>query len=50
MKTNSHHTHNQARSTWKYIVFEPTYIYEKKNVSACDRRKPDGCNPKNDFI
>jgi len=20
-----------------------------KNVSACDRRKPDGCKPKNDF-
>ena len=22
---------------------------EKKNVSVCDRRKPNSCNPKNDF-
>jgi len=24
-------------------------VINRKNVSACDRQKPDGCNPKNDF-
>jgi len=24
-------------------------LMKRKNVSACDRRKPNSCNPKNDF-
>jgi len=39
---------------WSFLIKRLLYCKmfdcdQWKNVSACDRRKPDGCKPKNDF-
>ena len=33
----------------RFLYCKKFSCYEKKNVSVCDRRKPNSCNPKNDF-
>jgi len=33
----------------KILILQKFSCDEKKNVSVCDRRKPNSCNPKNDF-